>query len=46
MIHPQAVLRDINDETGYGVFATEYIPESTIVHEQDKLIHRSFFPEF
>ena len=31
MIHPSTELRFINDEIGYGVVATRFIPKGTIV---------------
>ena len=37
MIHPQTQLRYINDQIGYGVFATAVIPIGTIVYVEDKL---------
>ncbi len=37
MIHPQTQLRYINDQLGYGVFATAVIPTGTIVYVQDGL---------
>lgn len=37
MIHPQTQLRYINDQLGYGVFATAVIPIGTIVYVQDGL---------
>lgn len=37
MIHPKTELKFINDHVGYGVFATENIPEGTIVYVKDSL---------
>lgn len=37
MIHPKTELRHINDTVGYGVFATDFIPEGTIVYVKDSL---------
>ena len=37
MIHPHTQLRYINDQLGYGVFATAVIPTGTIVYIQDGL---------
>ena len=37
MIHPKTELRYINDNVGYGVFATEFIPKGTIVYVKDSL---------
>ena len=37
MLHPQTQLRFINDQLGYGVFATAVIPVGTIVYVQDGL---------
>ncbi len=37
MIHPQTELRFINPAVGYGVFATEDLPEGTIVYVKDSL---------
>lgn len=37
MIHPSTELRFINNEIGYGVVATEFIPKGTIVWVLDKL---------
>lgn len=36
MIHPKTTLKFINDQVGYGVFATEFIPEGTVVYVKDK----------
>jgi hypothetical protein len=43
MIHPQTELKFINNEIGYGVVATEYIPAGTITWALDKL-DREFTP--
>lgn len=37
MIHPNTKLKYINDIVGYGVFATDDIPEGTIVYVKDSL---------
>ena len=37
MIHPNTELRLINNTVGYGVFATNFIPEGTIVYVKDSL---------
>ena len=37
MIHPHTELRFINPQVGYGVFATAFIPEGTIVYVKDSL---------
>lgn len=37
MIHPKTELKFISDQVGYGVFATEDIPEGTIVYVKDSL---------
>ncbi len=37
MIHPKTTLRYINDTVGYGVFATEFIPEGSITYVKDSL---------
>ncbi len=37
MIHPHTRLHYINDEIGYGVFATEFIPKGTITYVKDAL---------
>lgn len=37
MIHPKTELRFIDDHVGYGVFATDDIPEGTIVYVKDSL---------
>lgn len=37
MIHPKTRLEYINDEKGYGVVATEFIPKGSITWAMDKL---------
>jgi hypothetical protein len=37
MIHPHTELRYVSAEVGYGVFATESIPQGTIVYAKDLL---------
>lgn len=37
MIHPHTQVRHINDEMGYGVFATRFIPKGTIVYAKDPM---------
>jgi hypothetical protein len=37
MMHPHTELRYVNDEIGYGVFATKFIPKGTIVWVLDDL---------
>jgi uncharacterized protein len=37
MIHPSTELRHISDTIGYGVFATQLIPEGTITYIKDSL---------
>ncbi len=37
MIHPATELRYISPSIGFGVFATEFIPQGTIVYVQDAL---------
>lgn len=44
MIHPHTALKYINDEIGYGVFATQLIPAGTIIWAKDKL-DRELTPE-
>jgi uncharacterized protein len=44
MIHPDTELRFINDQIGYGVVATKFIPKGTITWALDKL-DRIFTPE-
>lgn len=43
MIHPHTEIRFINDEVGYGVFATRLIPAGTVTWVQDEL-DREFSP--
>jgi uncharacterized protein len=37
MIHPHTELRYINDQMGFGVFATEFIPKGTIIWALDEI---------
>ena len=37
MIHPHTRIQFINDEIGYGVFATHFIPKGTITYVKDSL---------
>ncbi len=37
MLHPATELRKVSDEVGYGVFATERIPQGTIIWVRDAL---------
>ncbi len=37
MIHPDTRIQYINDEVGYGIFATQFIPKGTIVYVKDCL---------
>ncbi len=37
MIHPHTRIHYINDQMGYGVFATQFIPEGTITYIKDSL---------
>jgi hypothetical protein len=37
MIHPHTELKFIDDEIGYGVFATRFIPRGTVVWARDPL---------
>ncbi|MFN7117768.1 MAG: SET domain-containing protein [Saprospiraceae bacterium] len=37
MLHPKTELRFISPEVGYGVFATEFIPQGTITYIKDSL---------
>lgn len=37
MIHPNTTIKLISETVGYGVFATAYIPEGTIVYVKDSL---------
>jgi len=43
MIHPHTELQFISEEVGYGVVATQFIPQGTITWVQDKL-DREFSP--
>ena len=43
MMHPHSELRFINDDIGYGVVATQFIPKGTITWALDKL-DREFSP--
>jgi hypothetical protein len=43
MIHPKTELKHINNEVGYGVVATDFIPAGTITWVLDKL-DREFSP--
>ena len=36
MIHPDTELRHVNDQIGYGVFATKFIPRGTITWVRDE----------
>lgn len=45
MMHPDTELRFINEEIGYGVFATKFIPKGTIVWAMDDL-DQVLDPEF
>ncbi|MCK6516111.1 SET domain-containing protein [Myxococcota bacterium] len=40
MIHPDTILRHVNDEIGSGVFATRLIPRGTVVWAHDLLDRR------
>ncbi len=44
MIHPHTELNFINEEKGYGLTATQFIPKGTIIWVQDEL-DREFTPE-
>ena len=44
MIHPKTEIKFINNEVGYGVVATEFIPAGTITWVLDKL-DREFSPK-
>ena len=44
MIHPHTELRLINEQIGYGVVATRFIPQGTITWALDKL-DRTFTPD-
>lgn len=49
MIHPKAELKYINDEIGYGVFATELIPAGTMTYVKDPLeieVHPETFARY
>ncbi len=46
MIHPATELRHINDEMGYGVFATAFIPAGTITWAKDELDRTFTMDEF
>ncbi|MCB0585223.1 MAG: SET domain-containing protein [Phaeodactylibacter sp.] len=37
MIHPHTRIQFINDEIGYGVFATHFLPKGTITYVKDSL---------
>lgn len=37
MIHPKTELRFLGEPVGYGVFATDFIPQGTIVYVKDSL---------
>ena len=37
MIHPHTRIHFINEEMGYGVFATQFIPKGTITYVKDSL---------
>ncbi|RZA23783.1 MAG: SET domain-containing protein-lysine N-methyltransferase [Proteobacteria bacterium] len=37
MMHPDTTLRWVNDEIGFGVFATKFIPKGTAVYVKDAL---------
>jgi hypothetical protein len=37
MLHPKTALCFINSEVGYGVFATDFIPQGTITYIKDSL---------
>ena len=39
MMHPDTEVRFINEELGYGVVATRFIPKGTITWVQDELDH-------
>ncbi|MGB5947108.1 SET domain-containing protein [Paenisporosarcina sp.] len=39
MIHPHTELRYINEQIGFGVFATQFIPKGTITWALDELDH-------
>lgn len=46
MIHPKTELKYINNEIGYGVVATDFIPAGTITWVLDKLDREFSPPEF
>ncbi len=37
MIHPSTEIKKVNEIVGYGLFASEFIPEGTIVYVKDSL---------
>lgn len=37
MIHPHTTIKNVNETVGYGVFATQDIPEGTIVYVKDSM---------
>lgn len=37
MLHPKTELRFVSSEIGYGIFATEFIPQGTIMWVKDEL---------
>src|SRR5688500_15559302 len=43
MLHPHTELRHVNDQIGYGVFATKLIPKGTITWVRDDL-DQTFHP--
>ncbi len=45
MIHPDTELKFINNQIGYGVIATKFIPKGTITWAYD-LLDRTFSPEY
>ena len=46
MIHPHTALKYVNEEIGYGVFATQRIPAGTIIWVKDKLDRELTSDEF
>lgn len=44
MIHPHTRIQFINEDMGYGVFATQFIPRGTITYVKDSL-ELEVFPE-
>ena len=46
MIHPHTEVRFINNEIGYGVFATQFIPQGTMTWVFDKLDRKFTSQEF